>query len=61
MAGTMRKGVLLLVLVFVVFCMVTDPSGLAGWVRNGGSNGWHVLSQLFTALHTFLHDLFAKN
>jgi hypothetical protein len=57
MTGTLRKGLTLLVLVFVIFYMFTDPSGLAEVAKQGGSKGWTLLTDLFNAVIQFLDDL----
>jgi hypothetical protein len=52
-----KKLLILAVVVFVGFWMFTDPSGLAAMAKTGGSNGWELLTQLFTAVIDFLQQL----
>ena len=54
MAGVMKKGVLLLVIVFVGFYMFTDPNGLAQTTKDGGEALWEALTSLFGALIDFI-------
>ena len=55
MTGVMKKGLGLLVVVFVLFYMFTDPNGLALVAKEGGTRGWDMLTQLFHALIRFLN------
>lgn len=57
MSGALRKGVLLLVVVFIGFYLFTDPHGLAEFTRTGGAHVWEGLSNLFSALKAFLDDV----
>lgn len=54
MTGALRKGVVLLVVVFVGFYMFTDPNGLAALAKDGGAKLWDALQQLFSAIIAFL-------
>jgi hypothetical protein len=55
MTGTLRKGMVLLVVVFIGFYMFTDPNGLAQLAKDGGGHGWDGLQALFTATIDFLN------
>lgn len=57
MTGALKKGIVLLVVVFVLFYLFTDPHGLAQFARTGGAHLWTGLSNLFSAIITFLNDL----
>lgn len=59
MAGSLKKVILLLVVVFVLFYMFTDPAGLATLAKDGGAAGWDLLQQLFAAVIRFLNAMFA--
>ena len=59
MTGALRKGVILLVVVFVLFYLFTDPHGAAGFARDGSSALWDGLRQMFSAIIDFLNALFA--
>lgn len=54
MTGTLRKGMVLLVVVFVGFYLFTDPNGLATTAKDASSKGWDGLQQLFEALIAFV-------
>ncbi len=58
MSGTLKKGVVLLVILFIGFYMFTDPHGLATFAKDGSARGWDLLTQLFTALISFFNALF---
>ncbi|MGH3413344.1 MAG: hypothetical protein ACRDPH_09725 [Marmoricola sp.] len=60
MTGAVRKGVVLIVVIFLLFYLFTDPNGLAAFARDGSSALWHGLRQLFSALISFLDALFGK-
>jgi hypothetical protein len=55
MTGVVRKGLVLLVIVFLGFYMFTDPNGLAQVVKDGGGNLWDGLKNLFAAMIDFLN------
>jgi hypothetical protein len=57
MENTLKKGAVLLVLVFVGFYLFTDPHGLATLFKGGGGKLWDGLVQLFKALISFLDTL----
>jgi hypothetical protein len=54
MTGVMRKGLVLLVVVFLGFYMFNDPNGLAQLAKDGGAGLWDGLQRLFAALIDFL-------
>ena len=53
----MRKVVIVLLVAFGLFWMVTDPHGLARSAHTAGSNGAALTADLFTAVITFVRDL----
>lgn len=53
----MNKAVLVLLVVFLGFWMVSDPSGLAETAQGGGSQVWSLTTDLFTSLIAFLREL----
>lgn len=55
MDGALKKGVVLVVVVFVGFYLFTDPQGLAQVSKNLGTALWHGLTQLFGAIIRFLN------
>ncbi|MCW2757196.1 MAG: hypothetical protein JWO46_942 [Nocardioidaceae bacterium] len=55
----LKKGAVLLFVVFVGYYMFTDPSGLATFAKEGSSALWDALQQLFTALISFLDTMFS--
>ena len=55
MTGTLKKGVVLLVVLFIGFYMFADPSGLADAAKNGSAKGWDLLTNLFSALINFFN------
>jgi hypothetical protein len=54
MTGVLKKGVLVLVVVFIGFYMFTDPNGLAQTSKEGAGALWEALTSLFGALIDFL-------
>ena len=52
-----KKGVLLVVVLFLGFYMFTDPRGLADLAGASGSNGWDLTTQFFEATIRFLNAL----
>lgn len=59
MDAALKKGVVLLVLVFVGFYMFTDPSGLAVFAKEASTALWDGLEKLFTAVISFLNTMFS--
>jgi len=57
MDGALKKGVGLLVILFLGFWLVQDPNGLANSVQNAGTAIWNVLSTLFTSLREFFQSI----
>lgn len=55
MTGALKKGMVLLVVVFVGFYMFTDPNGLAQTAKDGAAALWQALSSLFGALIDFIN------
>lgn len=59
MDGVLKKGVVLLLLVFVGYYLFTDPNGLATLAKNGGDKLWDGLVDLFQAIIRFLNAMFS--
>ena len=57
MDGALKKGVGLLVILFLGFWLVQDPNGLANNLQNAGSTVWDVLSTLFSSLREFFSSM----
>jgi hypothetical protein len=57
MDGALKKGVGLLVILFLGFWLVQDPNGLANSAQNAGSTIWDVLTTLFTSLREFFQSI----
>ena len=57
MAGSMKKVVGLLLVVFLLFYMFTDPGGLATLAKDGGTALWELIQQLFAAIIRFLNAM----
>jgi hypothetical protein len=56
MAGVLKKGMVVLVVVFIGFYMFTDPNGLAQTTKDGGGALWKALTSLFGALIDFINS-----
>lgn len=56
MAGVLKKGMAVLVVVFIGFYMFTDPSGLAQTTKDGAGALWQALTTLFAALIDFINS-----
>lgn len=54
MAGALKKGMVLLVVVFVGYYMFSDPNGLAQTSKDGAAALWQALASLFGALIDFI-------
>lgn len=54
MAAVMKKGLGLVVVLFLLWFVVTDPAGAGGMVREIGTAIWDVLSELFASISRFL-------
>jgi len=59
MEAALKKGVGLVVVLFLCFYFFTDPTGAAHAARVGGQHVVHGLGQLFAAMASFLHALFS--
>lgn len=59
MSVAAKKGVILLVVVFVGFYLFTDPNGFAVVAKQGGGAVWSGLTKLFAAIISFLNAMFA--
>ena len=57
MTGVLKKGMALLVVVFIGFYMFTDPHGLAQTTKDGSAALWTALTSLFGALIDFINSL----
>ena len=57
MDGALKKGVALLVILFLGFWLVQDPSGFASSAKETGSTLWDLLTQLFDSLISFIKSL----
>ena len=57
MAGVLKKGMAVLVVVFIGFYMFTDPNGLAQTTKDGAGALWEALTTLFGALIDFINSL----
>ena len=57
MDGALKKGVGLLVILFLGFWLVQDPNGLANSAQEAGATIWNVLSTLFTSLREFFSSI----
>ncbi len=64
MDGVLKKGVGLLIILFLGFWLVQDPNGFANSAENAGSGVWGVLQavwemieRLFDALLSFINSI----
>lgn len=57
MDAALKKGVVLLVVVFIGYFLFTDPNGLATTTGDAASALWNGLVQLFDAVIRFLNTL----
>ena len=57
MDGALKKGVGLLVIVFLGFWLVQDPSGFADSAKETGSTIWDMLVTLFDSVISFIKSL----
>ncbi|HET8604182.1 MAG TPA: hypothetical protein VFM09_09665 [Marmoricola sp.] len=57
MEAALKKGVVLLVVLFLGFYLFTDPNGAASAAKTGGTHLWDALVSLFKAIISFLHAL----
>jgi hypothetical protein len=52
-----KKVILVVIVVFLGFWMLTDPKGLADSAQSGGGNVWDVTEDLFHGLIDFFGAL----
>lgn len=52
-----KKLIALVVVVFLGFWMLNDPTGLADTAKSAGSEGWGMTEQLFTGVIDFVGAL----
>jgi hypothetical protein len=53
----MKKAILVVVVVFLGFWLLSDPRGMADSVQSGGGNVWDVTEDLFSGLIDFFRAL----
>ncbi len=51
-----KKALLVLVVLFLGFWMVSDPHGLAHATQSSAGETWHLSTSMFDALITFFHS-----
>jgi hypothetical protein len=52
-----KTVILVAVIIFLGFWMVTDPSGMANIAKEGGSSAWTLTTDLFSGLIDFIKQL----
>ncbi|MDN5896216.1 MAG: hypothetical protein L0H93_19615 [Nocardioides sp.] len=52
-----KKGILVVLVLFLGFYMFKDPSGLAELAGSGGGELWSMTTQLFDATIRFIEEL----
>jgi hypothetical protein len=57
MDGVLKKGVGLLVILFLGFWLVQDPNGFAASAKSTGTSIWDLLVKLFDASISFIKSL----
>ena len=57
MDGVLKKGVGLLVILFLGFWLVQDPNGFAESAKTATSHTWDLLVKLFDAFISFLKSI----
>ncbi len=57
MDGVLKKSVGLIVILFLGFWLVQDPSGFADSAKSTGSTIWDVLARVFDSFISFIQSL----
>ena len=57
MDGVLKKGVVIIVVLFLGFWLVQDPNGFASSLKGAGSALWTMLEKLFQAVISFAHSV----
>ena len=57
MDGVLKKGAVIIVVLFLGFWLVQDPNGFAGSLKGAGSALWSMLVRLFEAVISFAHSV----
>ncbi len=57
MEGALKKGGILLVVLFLGFWLVQDPSGFADSAKQTGSTLWELLVQIFRGIISFFTSM----
>jgi hypothetical protein len=60
MTGVLKKGLGLVLVVFIVWYLFNDPHGLATVSKQIGAWAWTMLVQLFQSLTSFLTTIFSS-
>jgi hypothetical protein len=57
MTGALKKGVVLLVVLFLGFWLVQDPNGFAASAKETGTALWDLLAKLFESIIAFFNSI----
>ena len=57
MTGVLKKGVVLLVILFLGFWLVQDPNGFAASAKQTGTAIWDLLTKLFESIISFFKSI----
>ncbi len=57
MEGALKKSVILLLILFLGFWLVQDPSGFAESAKQTGSTLWELLVQIFRGIISFFTSI----
>ncbi len=57
MTGVLKKGVVLLVILFLGFWLVQDPNGFAASAKQTGTAIWDLLTKLFESVISFFKSI----
>jgi hypothetical protein len=57
MTGVLKKGVVLLVVLFLGFWLVQDPNGFAASAKQTSTAVWDLLVQLFDGIISFFKSI----